>query len=122
MATFVTFSPSEFPFVTTIQDDGTDKGGGWQVAKVNLGFTRIVIPSSVITWYCAFTIQMPLRTEGIGKISASLAASLSVEITEGVARGMDYALPQGIFCGIFVDKADGAFKSKYKLLGAKVTK
>jgi hypothetical protein len=49
MGTFVRFRPSEFPFVTTVQDDGTDKGGGWQVAKVNLEFTRIVIPISVIS-------------------------------------------------------------------------
>ncbi len=121
MALFVAFSPSEFPFVTTMQDDGTGKAGGWQVAKVNLGFTHIVIPSSVITWYCAFSIEMPLRTEFMGKISAGLAASLSVEITVGAARGMDYSLPQGIFCSQFIKKADAAFKSKYPKLGAKVT-
>src|SRR4051794_22701932 len=30
------FQPSNFPFVTTIADDGTDKGGGWQEAKARL--------------------------------------------------------------------------------------
>jgi len=43
--TFPNFKPSEFPFVTTVPDDGTDKGGGWQVAKVKLEFVRIVIPT-----------------------------------------------------------------------------
>jgi hypothetical protein len=121
---FVTFAPSEFPFVTTIQDDGTGKAGGYQVAKVNLEFKRILIriPPSVRTWYCPFTIGMPLRTEFMGKISASLAASLSVEITEGVARGMDFELPPGIFCEIFVPEVRAAFKSKYPLSGATATK
>jgi hypothetical protein len=119
---FATFRPSEFPFVTTIQDDGTDNGGGYQVAKVNLEFERILIriPPSVRTWYCDFTIGMPLRTEFMGKISASRAANLSVEITESVARGMDFELPQGIFCEKFIIEARAAFKSKYPDLGARV--
>jgi hypothetical protein len=120
--TFVSFTSLEFPFVTTIPDDGTDKGGGWQVAKANLEFVNIHIPTSIISWWCPFTIGMPLRTAGMGKIPASLAASLSVEITVGVARDMDYDLPQGIFCSQFIDKANAAFNSKYKPLGARVKK
>lgn len=58
----------------------------------------------------------------MGKISASRAASLSVEITEDVARGMEYSLPQGIFCSQFIDKVDKAFKSTYPLLGAAAVK
>jgi hypothetical protein len=119
--TFVSFTSLEFPFVTTIQDDGTDKGGGYQEAKVNLEFVNIHIPTSIISWWCPFTIGMPLRTAGMGKVSASLAASLSGEVTVGVARDMDYDLPQGIFCSQFVGKVDASFKSKYKLLGAKAT-
>jgi hypothetical protein len=118
----VKFGPSVFPFVTTIPDDGQGKGGGWQVAKVNLEFKRVFIPISVTTWYCPFNIEMPLRTEGMGRIDANRAASLSVEITEDVARGMDYSLPQGIFCFQFVQRVDGAFKTKYKLLGATAVK
>lgn len=120
--TFVSFKPSDFPFVTIVKDDGTGKGGGWQVANVNLGFTKIVIPTSVVSWFCSFNVEMPLRTEGMGKVSASRAADLSVEITEDVARGMDYSLPQGIFCEVFVPRVNAAFKTKYKLLGATAKK
>jgi hypothetical protein len=38
------FKASEFPFVTIIPDDGTDKGGGWQEAKANLEFIKVVVP------------------------------------------------------------------------------
>ena len=120
--TFVSFTSLEFPFVTTIKDDGTDKGGGYQVAKVNLEFVRILIPISITTWWCPFNIEMPLRTEGMGKISATLAASMSAEITVGVARDMDYDLPQWIFCSQYVDKVDAAFKFKYPFLGASAVK
>ena len=114
----MSFTSLEFPFVTTIKDDGTDKGGGYQVAKVNLEFVRMLIPISITSWWCPFTIGMPLRTEMMGKISPALAASLSEEISVSVARDMDYSLSQGIFCFQFVDKVDAAFKSKYKQLGA----
>ncbi|MEO7328678.1 MAG: hypothetical protein ABI193_08885 [Minicystis sp.] len=118
--TFVKFYPSDFPFVTVVKDDGEGKAGGWQAAKVNLMFTHAVIPWSVVTWWCPFNIEMPLRTELMGKVSPSLAADLSVEITEGVARdpSTDYSLPQGIFCSQFVAKVDAAFKFKYPKLGA----
>jgi hypothetical protein len=116
--TFVSFTSLEFPFVTLVKDDGTDKGGGYQVAKVNLEFVHILLPISITSWWCPFTIGMPLRTEGMGKISATLAASLSEEISVGVARDMDYSLPQGIFCFQFVDNVNAAFTLKYPSLKA----
>jgi hypothetical protein len=121
--TFANFSPSEFPFVTTIKDDGTDKGGGYQEAKVNLEFIDATASGIVRNkWYCDFTIGMPLRTELMGKISASRAAKLSKEITEYVANDMDWDLTPGIFCIQYVPLVDAAFKSKYKPLGAKAQK
>lgn len=57
-----------------------------------------------------------------GRIDADRAASLSEEITEEVANRMDYDLPQGIFCFRPRAEVEAAFKSKYKRLGAKVTK
>jgi hypothetical protein len=117
----VKFNPSDFPFVTTIQDDGTDKGGGSQEAKVNLRFDRALLPYSVETWYCPFKIQMPLRTEFMGKISAKSAADYSVEISESVARDMLKAkVSTGIFCTQFVPNLRAAFKGKYEKLGARV--
>ena len=81
-----------------------------------------VIPLAVQTWYCDFNIGMPLRSEAWGQIDASRAASLSKEVTEEVARGMDYTLPQGIFCSKYVPLVRDAFKSKYPLLGATAVK
>jgi hypothetical protein len=115
------FDVSEFPFVTTIPDDGTDKGGGYQVAKVNLEFGYLKIPYPAVWWYCAFSIKMPLRTEKMGKISANRAAKLSKEITEAVAEKMDFTLPRGVFCNSYVPKVRDAFKAKYPDLGATAT-
>ena len=121
--TIVKFSPSEFPFVTTIPDDGTDKGGGSQEAKVNLRFDRALLPYSAETWYCAFKIQMPLRTEFMGKVSAKRAADFSVEVTESVALDMlESKVSTAIFCFQFTKNVLAAFESKYPLLGARLPK
>jgi hypothetical protein len=59
----VSFEPKDFPFVTIIQDDGKEEGGGWQAAKVNLSFTHWIIPHLPRRWQYPLTIQMPLRTK-----------------------------------------------------------
>ena len=64
---------------------------------------------------------MPLRAEFLGRIDPILAASLSEEITDEVANGMDYNLSQVTFCKNFSDMANAALRSKYPLLGARVT-
>ena len=56
----------------------------------------------------------------MGNVSASEAATMSVEITEAVARGMDYSLPEGIFCSQFVLGVEALFKSTYPKLGVTV--
>jgi hypothetical protein len=119
--TVVSFSPSEFPFVTTIPDDGTDVGGGYQVAKANLEFIKKRRGGGSSTWSCSITIGMPLRAEAYGKISASRAAGFCVDVTEEAAYGMDYNLPTGTFCIGFRKKVEAAFKSKYPKLGESVT-
>jgi hypothetical protein len=119
----VSFKPSDFPFVTIVEDDSQDEGAGWQEAKANLEFEEVLFPTSIRGWYCPLTIRMPLRTALMGRIDASRAASLSVEIATAVALDpkLDYKLPRGIFCKRFAVQADAAFKSKYRLLGASVT-
>ena len=119
----IKFSPSDFPFVTIIQDDGTDKGGGFREARVNLEFEHdlVRIPLDIVTkWRCPFTIGMPLRTELKGKISEKLAIDLSIDITESVADKMDYTLPSGIFCSQYIIKVRAAFIAKYKGYGTTV--
>ncbi len=119
---FPNFKAIEFPFVTTVQDDGTGKAGGYQVAKVNLEFIKITIPVRLTKWYCPFTIQMPLRTEFMGKVDAIRAATLSATVANSVAAGMDDKLPQGIFCHRFMEGMRGAFATMYPFLGAAVIK
>ena len=91
------FTAKDFPFVTTVPDTGDGKAGGWQVANVNLEFVRVTIPTDVKVWHCPFKIEMPLRTEFMGKVDAKCAANFSVEITNEVGANMDFTLPQGIF-------------------------
>jgi len=116
----VEFSPSDFPFVTIVQDDGTEDSGGWQEARANLEFIDIH-NANFQRFYCGLTIKVPLRNHVYGKISASRAADICVEVTEDVARGMDNSLPQGIFCFEFFKKVKAAFPSKYPKLGERVT-
>ncbi|MGK3996415.1 hypothetical protein [Sorangium sp. So ce1024] len=119
--TYVDFKPSDFVFITTVNDPGTGAAGGWQVAKVKLNFRRLTVPHTVKNWSCDFSIEMPLRTEIYGRVDADRAARFSEEITEDVANRMDYHLPQGIFCSRFIEQTRVTFKSKYKGLGARVT-
>ncbi len=118
--TFSTFKPTDFPFVTIIPHDGTGPSG-WQAAKANLEFTRYVIPTKVIKWYCPITIGMPEWNSAMGKISPITAATMSAAVANTVNRGMDYSLPQGIFCRRFVNAVQAAFPTMYPGLGEKVT-
>ncbi len=115
---FPNFTAKDFPFVTTVPDRGDGKAGGWQVANANLEFVRVTIPTDVKVWHCDFKIEMPLRTELMGKVDAKRAANFSVEVTNEVAVAMDYKLPQGIFCHKFITGVDALFKSRYPKLGA----
>jgi hypothetical protein len=121
---FATFDLSDFPFVTTTNDDGVGKGGGWQVANAKLEFMKVIVGESVIVrkWHCNLTIGMPLRTEEMGRVDSYRAASISKETAEFAAedRDLDYNFPQGVFCIYFVKKVEAAFGSKYPRLGAKV--
>lgn len=116
------FKDSEFPFVTIVPDDGTDKGGGWQEAKADLEFIKIIVPIKTIRWRCRIAIQVPLRTQEMGKISASLAAAMSSGIPNMVTLGIDFDLPQGIFCETFHTGVKVTFKATYPKLGSRVLK
>ena len=92
------------------------------MAKPNLEFKRLVFPTGTKVWTCRFNIEMPLRTERMGRVDASHAAKMSVEVTESAGRDMDFTLPQGIFCEKFIKQVEATFKLKYPYLGSKVTK
>jgi hypothetical protein len=73
------FSAASFPFKTTIQDDGTDVGGGYQEAKTTLKFTD-PRQRPIARWTCSFTVGMPLRTAKYGKIDAIHAAVITAQV------------------------------------------
>jgi hypothetical protein len=103
-----------------VPDDGEGDAGGWQVANATLSFWQVVIPHRPRRWECLLAVEMPLRTQFMGTITPSRAATLSVEIAEAVARVMDYNLPDVIFCKRFADGMKVLFPAKYPELGARV--
>ncbi len=114
--------PSHFPFVTIVKDDGKDPSGGWQEAKAKLPFHIYDVPFTLITWYCPLRIGMPIRHRIRGTISPTTAATMSAAVTNNVASGMDFDLPQGVFCHKFFLGVEAAFPSMYPGLGATVAK
>jgi hypothetical protein len=117
-----TFDSSIFKFVTTIPDDGTDKGGGWQQASNELKFRRWtgLLPES---WTCPqITVGMPLRTTATPAITPAYAAS----ITAGIANTATGVLmhppsgidpPPGVFCTQLKPTMQQLFDTVY---GAKI--
>lgn len=104
--------PSHFPFVVIVPDDGKNGAGGWQAAKANLPFTKFDFPA-VITWFCPITIGMPIRHGIRGVISPASAAVMSAAVTNSVASGMNFDLPQGIFCARFRKGVETTFPTMY---------
>jgi hypothetical protein len=121
--THAEFNLSEFEFVTTVKDDGKGDAGGYQKAQVNLEFGYLLIPHPAVWWRCPFTIQMPLRTELWGKVSANRAAQISKEVTEAAAKveTLDYTRPPGVFCSDYRKLVDATFTAKYPGLGGSTT-
>ena len=113
------FSAALFPFKTTIEDDGTGPGGGYQEAKTTLKFvdTRQKPPA---TWTCSFTVGMPLRTAKYGKLDAIHAAVITAEVatlsSSSVMHSREVWLPV-LFCKNFKEKMFDTFRSRYNGLG-----
>jgi hypothetical protein len=110
--------PSDFPFVTTVKDDGKDDAAGWQEAKASLPFGKI-LPYGVKMWYCTISIGMPIRHSVQGYISPATAATKSAAVTNSAASQTDFDLPQGVFCVKFRKNVETAFPAMYPV-GAKV--
>jgi hypothetical protein len=113
------FSAMLFPFQTTIEDDGTDVGGGYQVAQTTLSI-KDTRQSPTMSWTCSFKVGMPLRTARFGKVDAIHAAIFSAEVATlsagPVMHSRDVWLPV-LFCGKFKEKMFETFKEKFNGLG-----
>jgi hypothetical protein len=113
------FSAASFPFKTTLEDDGTDVGGGYQEAKTTLSFadTR---QSPTARWTCSFTVGMPLRTAKYGKIDAIHAAVITAQVATLSASPVMHSraawLP-ALFCIKFKEKMNEIFQRNYQGLG-----
>lgn len=113
------FSALSFPFKTTVEDDGTDLGGGYQVAQASLNFADSR-QSPTMTWTCSFKVGMPLRTARFGKVDAIHAAVITAEVATlsagPVMHSRDVWLPV-LFCSKFKDKMFETFLTRYNGLG-----
>lgn len=113
------FSAMSFPFKTTVEDDGTDVGGGYQVAQANLNFAD-GRQSPSMKWTCTFKVGMPLRTARFGRIDAIHAAVITAEVASlsagAVMHSRDVWLPV-LFCSKFKEKMFETFLSRYNGLG-----
>ena len=117
------FSISLFPFRTTVEDDGSDVGGGYQEANTTLSFAD-GRQEPTARWQCSFTIGMPLRTQRFGKVDAIHAVSItSMVATSASSTGMHSqpAWTPSFFCRAFKDEMNKVFLSPvYRGLGAGV--
>jgi hypothetical protein len=118
------FSASLFKFKTIVEDDGTGKAGGWQKADATLKFVdgRPFIPA---VWACTLTIEMPMRTELRGRISADQAATWSAEVatkaSSDVMHTKDGWVPAE-FCNQWRAKMREIFsKDPYKGIGPRIS-
>ncbi len=116
-----------FKFVVELPDDGTDSGGGWQVAKavVPIYDNRKLNPLGM--WECKVKVGMPLRTTKDGKISANKAAKMSADVAEIAWRNVLPRRPpgewtSGTFCQFYWQEMQNVFKKdKYTTIGATVS-
>ena len=115
------FQPSTFPFVTTVADDGTGDGGGWQVANAGLIFG----PSEDGGKACVGVIEMPLRTRAWGRVPPNIAAIYTAKAANAAAAELEddgsFNLPPGIFCNKFDTELKKQFKKSYDGMGARIT-
>lgn len=118
------FSAADFPYKTTIPDDGDGTPGGWQEVTATLKFVRWtgLLPE---TWECPpYTFGMPLRTQLAGKISAGTAAMLTAAVAtsaSGMVMDSNPDLPQGVFCSKFKAKMAFLFSNPpLNIYGARV--
>ena len=118
------FSASLFKFKTIVEDDGTGKGGGWQQADAKLNFvdSRSSITSA---WTCTLTIEMPLRTELKGKISAEKAAEWSAQVATQASSEVMHTKEGWVpaeFCNAWREKMKAIFKEEpYKGIGVRIS-
>jgi hypothetical protein len=121
-----TFTPSIFKFVTTLPDDGKDKGGGWQVAHTTLTFDRWtgLLPES---WTCDIAFGIPVRTKTYGVISPAYASVVAADVANQATSYLMHnpnEIPPGAFCALLPGAMNQMLLSDavYKRLGAQATR
>jgi hypothetical protein len=114
------FHPSDFPFVVTLADDGTDVGGGYQEAKAGLIFA--INTDGVAA--CAIWIGMPLRSYAWGRVPPNIAAIYVAKVANAITKEMyddgDTNLPAGVFCTKFKKKMTTRLAKQYAGMGTSV--
>jgi hypothetical protein len=109
------FKSSNFSFVTTVADDGEGVAGGYQESTAVLPF----VDGDSTFYICKVRVGMPLRTQFMGKNSASAAATYSANVANLAANDLwPTADPQVTFCANFKNQMTYYFGKNYPLLGA----
>lgn len=114
------FSASLFKFTTTLADDGTDKGGGYQEATANNVKFVDGRQDPPAAWTCNIWVGMPLRTVGDGKISAGRAAEIAADVltvTSSITMRNKPAWVPGAFCKQLGVDMSKSFQSLYGSVG-----
>lgn len=94
------YSPSLFKFKTTLADDGTDTGGGYQEATAAVKFVD-GRQEPAASWTCSLWVGMPLRTTKHGKISPERAAEFAADaltLAAGATMHSKSSWIQAAFC------------------------
>lgn len=117
------FSLSLFPYKTTVEDDGSDIGGGYQAVTTTLSFADSR-QTPTARWQCTYLFGMPLRTARFGKMDAIHAASITALVATSASSTVMHrqgAWTPSFFCRAFKDEMNSIFLSPlYKGLGAGV--
>ena len=121
------YGSKNFPFVVVREDDGKDDGGGWQEARTVLYFGEWIGTLEKYEWKCPIVVGIPVRSRKEGRISASRAAYVTVEVANAVVPALgasrDSWENQGAaFCVALYDGMRDMFKVKYGGYGATVSR
>ncbi|MDC0749241.1 hypothetical protein [Polyangium mundeleinium] len=117
------FSAALFRFVTIVQDDGTDKAGGWQAAATTLNFVdgRHLFPQG---WACQVYIGMPIRHSTHGVIPPQEAARVTAVAATNASTIVMHRRPQwlrALFCLEFEKELLAQLNMQKSGLGATVS-
>jgi hypothetical protein len=121
------YGSAKFPFVVWIPDDGQEEAGGWQRSVTTLSFWVDRGIQREYDWKCPIEIQMPIRSEKLGRISASRASLWTAQAATDAVRlqldskdAEDWIGMGELFCTELYPRLQRMLNTRHKGLGARV--